>query len=102
MGTPEFAVASLDALVKAKCNIVGVITAPDKPAGRGMKMTESAVKKICSSSSFKNITTGEIKEHRISQRASITKCRFANCRCIPNVARICLEHAATWYDQSSW
>ena len=45
MGTPEFAVASLDALVKAKCYIVGVITAPDKPAGRGMKMTESAVKK---------------------------------------------------------
>ena len=46
MGTPEFAVASLEALVKAKCNIVGVITAPDKPAGRGMKMTESAVKKF--------------------------------------------------------
>lgn len=45
MGTPEFAVASLDALVKAKCNIVGVITAPDKPAGRGMKLNESAVKK---------------------------------------------------------
>ncbi len=45
MGTPEFAVASLDALVKAGCNIVGVITAPDKPAGRGMKITESAVKK---------------------------------------------------------
>ena len=45
MGTPEFAVASLDALVRAKCNIVVVITAPDKPAGRGMKMTESAVKK---------------------------------------------------------
>ena len=45
MGTPDFAVASLEALVKAKCNIVGVITAPDKPAGRGMKITESAVKK---------------------------------------------------------
>jgi methionyl-tRNA formyltransferase len=45
MGTPEFAVASLDALVKAGCNIVGVITAPDKPAGRSMKMNESAVKK---------------------------------------------------------
>jgi len=44
MGTPEFAVASLDALVKAGCNIVGVITAPDKPSGRGMKLTESAVK----------------------------------------------------------
>ena len=45
MGTPEFAVASLDALVKAGFNIVGVITAPDKPAGRGMKLQESPVKK---------------------------------------------------------
>jgi methionyl-tRNA formyltransferase len=45
MGTPEFAVASLDALVTAGYNIVGVITAPDKPAGRGMKLQESAVKK---------------------------------------------------------
>ncbi|HEX6429092.1 MAG TPA: methionyl-tRNA formyltransferase [Niastella sp.] len=45
MGTPEFAVASLDALVQAGCTIIGVITAPDKPAGRGMKLTESAVKK---------------------------------------------------------
>ncbi len=45
MGTPEFAVASLDILLQNGCNVVGVITAPDKPSGRGMKMTESAVKK---------------------------------------------------------
>ena len=45
MGTPEFAVASLDALVQAGYNIVGVVTAPDKPSGRGMKLNESAVKK---------------------------------------------------------
>lgn len=45
MGTPEFAVGSLSALVEAGCQIVGVITAPDKLAGRGMKLTESAVKK---------------------------------------------------------
>jgi methionyl-tRNA formyltransferase len=45
LGTPDFAVASLDALVKAGCNIVGVVTAPDKPGGRGMKMQESPVKK---------------------------------------------------------
>ena len=44
MGTPEFAVASLDALVKAGCKIVGVITAPDKPGGRGMQLQQSAVK----------------------------------------------------------
>lgn len=45
MGTPEFAVASLDALLKAGCTIAGVITAPDKPAGRGMTLQQSAVKK---------------------------------------------------------
>jgi methionyl-tRNA formyltransferase len=44
MGTPEFAVASLDALLQAGCHVVGVITAPDKPAGRGMQLTQSAVK----------------------------------------------------------
>jgi len=45
MGTPEFAVASLEALVNAGCNVVAVVTSPDKPAGRGMKLNESAVKK---------------------------------------------------------
>lgn len=45
MGTPAFAVAILDKLVNEGCNVVGVVTAPDKPAGRGMQMTESAVKK---------------------------------------------------------
>jgi len=46
MGTPEFAAASLEALKKNRYNIVGVITAPDKPAGRGMKLQESVVKKF--------------------------------------------------------
>ena len=45
MGTPDFAVAILEALIIAKFNIVGVITAADKPAGRGRKIQESAVKK---------------------------------------------------------
>jgi methionyl-tRNA formyltransferase len=45
MGTPDFAVASLDALINAGLNIVAVVTAPDKPAGRGQKLNESAVKK---------------------------------------------------------
>ena len=44
MGTPDFAVASLQALVEGGYNIVGVITAPDKPAGRGKKLHQSAVK----------------------------------------------------------
>lgn len=45
MGTPEFAVASLDILVKNNYNIVGVVTVPDKPAGRGQQLQQSAVKK---------------------------------------------------------
>jgi methionyl-tRNA formyltransferase len=45
MGTPEFAVASLDILVQNNYNIVGVITVPDKPAGRGQQLQQSAVKK---------------------------------------------------------
>lgn len=44
MGTPDFAVASLRAIVEASFNVVGVVTAADKPAGRGLKLTESAVK----------------------------------------------------------
>jgi len=45
MGTPDFAVASLKKLVDEGYNIVGVITAPDRPAGRGKRLSESAVKK---------------------------------------------------------
>ncbi|MGZ3776672.1 MAG: methionyl-tRNA formyltransferase, partial [Mucilaginibacter sp.] len=44
MGTPEFAVASLDELISSGVEVVGVVTAPDKPAGRGQKISESAVK----------------------------------------------------------
>jgi len=44
MGTPEFAVGSLEALVEAGHTIVGVITAPDKPKGRGRQLMTSAVK----------------------------------------------------------
>ena len=44
MGTPEFAVGVLDAILKNKYEVVGVITAPDKPAGRGQKIKYSAVK----------------------------------------------------------
>ncbi len=45
MGTPEFAVAPLDALIKSGHNVVGVVTVADKPSGRGLAVNESAVKK---------------------------------------------------------
>ncbi len=46
MGTPEIAVASLDAILKSGFKVVGVITAPDKPAGRGRKIQHSPVKEF--------------------------------------------------------
>ncbi|MDP5138971.1 MAG: methionyl-tRNA formyltransferase, partial [Spirosomaceae bacterium] len=44
MGTPDFAVASLQKLVENDCNVVAVITAPDRPAGRGQQLRETPVK----------------------------------------------------------
>ncbi len=46
MGTPDFAVASLQAMLDKGFNIVGVITAPDKPAGRGLELQQSPVKQL--------------------------------------------------------
>lgn len=49
LGTPEFAVASLNALVEVGFNVVAVVTMPDKPAGRGLKLQSSAVKQYAES-----------------------------------------------------
>ena len=62
MGTPEFAVASLDMLVSTGCNVVGVITAPDKPAGRGMQLNESPVKKYALSKGLYILQPEKLKE----------------------------------------
>ncbi len=45
-GTPEFAVASLKAILEAGANVIAVVTAPDKPAGRGKQIQQSAVKQF--------------------------------------------------------
>lgn len=62
MGTPEFAVASLDALSAAGFEIVGVVTAADKPAGRGQKLQESAVKKYAVEKGFKVLQPLKLKD----------------------------------------
>nr|WP_214460411.1 methionyl-tRNA formyltransferase [Flavihumibacter fluvii] len=62
MGTPEFAVASLDALVQGGCKIVGVITAPDKPGGRGMQLQQSAVKQYALSHQLNILQPPKLKD----------------------------------------
>ena len=61
MGTPQFAVTSLDALITAGCNIVAVVTAPDKPAGRGQKLNETAVKKYAVANGIKVLQPEKLK-----------------------------------------
>ncbi len=62
MGTPDFAVASLNALVEAGFDIVGVVTASDKPAGRGQKLNESAVKQYAVSKGIKVLQPLKLKD----------------------------------------
>lgn len=62
MGTPDFAVASLQALSESDHNIVAVVTVPDKPAGRGQKLQESAVKKYAVSRGYPILQPDKLKE----------------------------------------
>lgn len=61
-GTPDFAVASLDALVKAGANVVAVVSAPDKPAGRGMKMQSPAVKEYAVTNNIPVLQPEKLKD----------------------------------------
>lgn len=62
MGTPAFAVESLQALVENGYNVVGVITAPDKPAGRGYKLQPSAVKSYALSAGVPILQPEKLKD----------------------------------------
>ena len=61
MGTPDFAVASLKKLLDNGCNIVGVITAPDKPAGRGLTTQQSAVKQYATENNLHILQPEKLK-----------------------------------------
>ena len=62
MGTPQFAVPSLNKLYEAGYNIVAVITSPDKPAGRGMQLSESAIKKYAIEKNLKILQPEKLKD----------------------------------------
>ena len=63
MGTPDFAQASLSALYDAKYDIVGVVTNPDKPKGRGMKLVASPVKEFAMEKGLKIYQPNKIKNN---------------------------------------
>jgi methionyl-tRNA formyltransferase len=62
LGTPDFPVPSLDAIVKAGHEVVAVVTMPDKPAGRGMQLQQSAVKKYAVENNIKVLQPVKLKD----------------------------------------
>jgi methionyl-tRNA formyltransferase len=62
MGTPDFAVATLGCLIMNGFNVVAVVTAPDKPAGRGRKLKKSAVKEFAEFSSLPVLQPSSLKD----------------------------------------
>ncbi|MFW5658179.1 MAG: methionyl-tRNA formyltransferase [Bacteroidota bacterium] len=68
MGTPAFAIPSLDILLKNGYNIVAVITAPDKPAGRGRKLAASPVKKYAIDHGLRIMQPEKLKDERFVKK----------------------------------
>lgn len=72
MGTPDFAVLPLKKLVESGCQIVGVVTNPDKPAGRGQQLQESAVKKYAREAGLKILQPEKFRdEHFLNELADL-------------------------------
>jgi methionyl-tRNA formyltransferase len=73
MGTPEFAVTTLKTIVEKGYEVVGVITAPDKPAGRGRKLQQSAVKTYAESLNLKILQPKNLKEEGFVEELRMLK-----------------------------
>ncbi len=67
MGTPEFAVESLKKIMEKGYNVVGVVTAPDKPAGRGKKIKKSAVKEFAEKQGLKILQPANLKSEEFNK-----------------------------------
>jgi methionyl-tRNA formyltransferase len=67
MGTPQFAIPSLNRLAQSKHQIVGVVTVPDKPQGRGLKLLESPVKRFACEHNLKVLTPENLKDEGFVQ-----------------------------------
>jgi methionyl-tRNA formyltransferase len=62
MGTPQFAIPTLNKLIQIRHQIVGVVTVPDKPQGRGLKLAESPVKRFAQEHNLKVLTPEDLKD----------------------------------------
>ena len=94
MGTPEFAVEPLRCLVEGGYNIAGVITMPDKPAGRGHKVQFSPVKQYALEHGLPLLQPEKLKDEPLFEAFACLECGFADCGRFQDVAGGGMEHAA--------
>ena len=73
MGTPEFAVGPLEALSRSGYKVVGIVTVPDKPSGRGLKMQESAVKKYAVSTGIPVLQPEKLRDEEFLKQLAAFK-----------------------------
>ena len=74
MGTPDFAVLPLKKIVEAGYDVVGVVTNPDKPAGRGQQLQESAVKKYAREAGLKVLQPEKFRDEEFIRELRNLKC----------------------------
>ena len=84
MGTPEFAVATLGALLINGFNVVSVVTAPDKPSGRGRKLSVSPVKEFAELSSLRVLQPENLKDPRVCKNYYRPQTGYNYCCCLQN------------------
>ena len=93
MGTPEFAVTILKKLVEDNFNIVGVITASDKKAGRGRKINESAVKKYAVQNKLKLLQPKNLKSEEFLSNLKALNANLQIVVAFRMLTKGCLENA---------
>ena len=100
MGTPDFAVEALRQLVEGGYNVVGVITMPDKPAGRGHKIQYSPVKQYALEQNLPLLQPEKLKDEAFVQALREWKADLQDCGCFPYVTGSGVEYAAVGNFQS--
>ncbi len=91
MGTPEFAVPSLEILVAHQFNVVAVITAPDKPQGRGQKIVYSPVKEAALKHNIPVLQPTNLKSPEFLSELKSYDANLQIVVAFQNAAGICLE-----------
>ena len=99
-GTPEFAVASLDALVKNGFDVAAVVTMPDKAAGRGQHISMSDVKKYALEHNLPLLQPVKLKDPDFLEQLKAVGADLFYCYSIPYAARGCLADASVGHFQS--